>query len=233
MAETSAVQDYLKAIYQLGGGRGDVPTSALADRLGVKAPSVSGMLRRLDELGYVSHRPYRGVRLTKRGTREAVEMIRHHRLLELYLAEVVGMPWDKVHAEADALEHHISEELESRLDELLGYPTEDPHGHPIPTPGLELDENVYPTLGRVEPGERFVVRRVSDRDPELLRHLAELGLRPGAAIRVTEVIPFRGGIRVDVDGAEIVVGSDAAEAVQVATAQGEPAATPQRSGGGR
>ena len=106
------------------------------------------MLRRLDEMDYVSHRPYRGVRLTKRGTREAVEMIRHHRLLELYLAEVVGMPWDKVHAEADALEHHISEELESRLDELLGYPTEDPHGHPIPTPGLELDENVYPTLAQ-------------------------------------------------------------------------------------
>jgi DtxR family Mn-dependent transcriptional regulator len=233
MAETSAVQDYLKAIYQLGGGRKDVPTSALAGRLGVKAPSVSGMLRRLDELGYVSHRPYRGVRLTKRGTREAVEMIRHHRLLELYLAEVVGMPWDKVHAEADALEHHISEELESRLDELLGYPTEDPHGHPIPTVGLELDEDVYPTLARVEPGERFVVRRVSDRDPDLLRHLADLGLRPGAAIRVTEVIPFRGGIRVEVDGADIVVGSDAAEAVQVAAAQGEGAATPQRSGGAR
>ncbi len=147
MAETTAVQDYLKAIYQLGGSRSEVPTSALADRLGVKAPSVSGMLRRLDEMGYASHRPYRGVRLTKRGTREAVEMIRHHRLLELYLAEVVGMPWDKVHAEADALEHHISEELESRLDELLGYPTEDPHGHPIPTAGLELDEDVYPTLG--------------------------------------------------------------------------------------
>jgi DtxR family Mn-dependent transcriptional regulator len=220
MAETSAVQDYLKAIYQLGGGRGEVPTSALADRLGVKAPSVSGMLRRLDELGYVSHRPYRGVRLTKRGTREAVEMIRHHRLLELYLAEVVGMSWDKVHAEADALEHHISEELESRLDELLGYPTEDPHGHPIPTAGLELDEDVYPTLARVEPGERFVIRRVSDREPDLLRHLAELGLRPGAAVRVIESIPFRGGVRVEVDGGEIVVGSDAAEAIQVEKEQG-------------
>jgi len=230
---STAVQDYLKAIYQLGGSGGYVPTSALADRLGVKAPSVSGMLRRLDELGYVSHRPYRGVRLTKRGTREAVEMIRHHRLLELYLAEVVGMPWDKVHAEADALEHYISEDLESRLDELLGYPKEDPHGHPIPTPGLELDEDAYPTLAHVEPGDRFVVRRVSDRDPDLLRHLAELGLRPGAAIRVTEVIPFRGGIRVEVEGSEIVVGSEAAEAVQVAAAQGKKAATPQRSGGAR
>lgn len=223
---SSAVQDYLKAIYQLGGGRGDVPTSALADRLGVKAPSVSGMLRRLDELGLATHRPYRGVRLTKRGARQAVEMIRHHRLLELYLAEVVGMPWDKVHAEADALEHHISEDLESRLDELLGYPTEDPHGHPIPTAGLELDEDAFPTLARVDAGERCVIRRVSDRDPELLRHLADLGMRPGAAIRVAEVIPFRGGVRVEVDGGEIVVGSEAAEAVQVAT---EPANTPKGS----
>jgi DtxR family Mn-dependent transcriptional regulator len=222
---SSATQDYLKAIYQLGGSRGDVPTSALANRLDVKAPSVSGMLRRLHDLGLVSHRPYRGVRLTKRGVREAVEVIRHHRLLELYLAEVVGMPWDKVHAEADALEHVISEDLESRLDELLGYPTEDPHGHPIPTAGLELDEDVYPSLAHVQPGERCVIRRVSDRDPELLRYLAGLGLLPGATVRVAEVIPFRGGIRVEIaKGEVVVVGSEAAEAVQVSTARGEGAA---------
>jgi DtxR family Mn-dependent transcriptional regulator len=148
-------------------------------------------------------------------------MIRHHRLLELYLAEVVGMPWDKVHAEADALEHVISEDLESRLDELLGFPTEDPHGHPIPSAGLELDENVFPSLAHVQPGERCIVRRVSDRDPELLRYLAGLGLLPGAEVRLAEVIPFRGGVRVEVGGDEVLVGSEAAEAVQVSTARGE------------
>ena len=214
LSPTTAVQDYLKAIYQLGGSTKGVPTSALADRLDVSPASVSGMLRRLDEQGLVSHKRYQGVRLTRRGVREAVEMIRHHRLLELYLARVVGMPWDKVHDEADALEHVISEELESRLDELLGFPTEDPHGHPIPTPTLDLHEGDYPSLSVVEPGH-YVVRRVNDHDPELLRHLDELGLRPGAAIELRERIPYRGGVRVVVAGTERIVGSDAAEAVSV------------------
>lgn len=215
MAETTAVQDYLKAIYQLGGSRNDVPTSALARLLDVTPASVSGMLRRLHDLGFVAHRPYRGVRLTRRGSREAVEMIRHHRLLELYLSKVVGMPWDRVHAEADALEHVISEDLESRLDELLGYPTEDPHGHPIPTPGLELSEDRFPSLADGTPGARYVVRRVDDRSGELLRYLDELGLRPGAAIEVVEGIPFGGGVRARVEGREHVIGADAARAVEV------------------
>ena len=216
--ETTAVQDYLKAIYQLGGSRGEVPTSALAERLDVTPASVSGMVRRLHEQGFVAHRRYRGVRLTKRGARHAVEMIRHHRLLELYLARVVGMPWDKVHDEADALEHVISEDLESRLDELLGYPTEDPHGHPIPSPALELDEGDYPTLADARAGSRLTVRRVSDRDPELLRHLDALGLRPGATIGVVEVIAFGGGVRVSVGSDEFVVGVEAARAVDVTSA---------------
>jgi DtxR family Mn-dependent transcriptional regulator len=217
MPETTAVQDYVKAIYQLGGGRRDVPTSAVARLLRVTPASVSGMLRRLHDLGLVSHRPYRGVRLTRRGTREAVEVIRHHRLLELYLSRVVGMPWDKVHAEADALEHVISEDLESRLDELLGYPTEDPHGHPIPTPGLELSDHDLPSLAAAKDGTRCVVRRVSDRDPELLRHLDDLGLRPGERIDVVEVIPFGGGVRARVGGREHVIGIEAAAAVEVST----------------
>ena len=214
---TTAVQDYLKAIYQLGGVRAGVPTSALAERLDVSPASVSGMLKRLHEQGLVSHKRYQGVKLTRRGAREAVEMIRHHRLLELYLAKVVGMPWDKVHAEADALEHVISEDLESRLDELLGYPTEDPHGHPIPTASLDLDEGDHPSLGDVEPGE-YVVRSVEDRDAELLRHLDGLGLRPGARVLVEERIPYRGGVRVCVGTTEHVVGSDAAYAVEVTAA---------------
>lgn len=214
---TSAVQDYLKAIYQLGGVRSGVPTSAVAERLDVSPASVSGMLKRLHEQGLVSHRRYQGVKLTRRGAREAVEMIRHHRLLELYLAKVVGMPWDKVHAEADALEHVISEDLESRLDELLGFPTEDPHGHPIPNASLDLDEGDHPSLADVEPGE-YVVRSVEDRDAQLLRHLDGLGLRPGARVLVEERIPYRGGVRVCVGTTEHVVGSDAADAVEVTAA---------------
>jgi DtxR family Mn-dependent transcriptional regulator len=214
---TSAVQDYLKAIYQLGGERSDVPTSALAARLAISPASVSGMVKRLDEQRLVTHKRYQGVRLTLSGTRQAVEMIRHHRLLELYLAKVVGMPWDKVHAEADALEHVISEDLESRLDELLGFPTEDPHGHRIPTSRLELDEDDLPTLAAVDPGE-YVVRRVEDRDAELLRHLDGLGLRPGARVLVEERIPYRGGVRVCIGSTEQIVGADAARAVAVIAA---------------
>jgi DtxR family transcriptional regulator, Mn-dependent transcriptional regulator len=217
LAPTTAVQDYLKAIYQLGGSRSGVPTSALADRLDVSPASVSGMLKRLHEQGLVSHKRYQGVKLTRRGVREAVEMIRHHRLLELYLAKVVGMPWDKVHAEADALEHVISEDLESRLDELLGFPTTDPHGHPIPSASLDLDEADLPTLADVEPGE-YTVRSVADRDADLLRYLDGLGLRPGARVLVEERIPYRGGVRLCVGSADLVVGSDAADAVEVSAA---------------
>src|SRR5919109_944234 len=216
MPETTAVQDYLKAIYHLGGSRSDVPTSALARMLGVTQASVSGMMRRLHDLGYVAHRPYKGVRLTRRGAREAVEVIRHHRLLELYLSKVVGMPWDKVHAEADALEHVISEDLESRLDELLGYPTEDPHGHPIPSAALVLAEDPFTSLNEMEAGERCVVRRVSDRNADLLRHLDATGLRPGAAVEVVETISFGGGVRARIDGDEHVIGAEAAAAVHVA-----------------
>jgi DtxR family Mn-dependent transcriptional regulator len=215
MPETTAVQDYLKAIYQLGGSRSDVPTSAVSRLLDVTQASVSGMMRRLADLGFVAHRPYKGVRLTRRGAREAVEVIRHHRLLELYLSKVVGMPWDKVHAEAEALEHVISEDLESRLDELLGYPTEDPHGHPIPTATLVLAEDPYPSLNEIEAGERCVVRRVSDRSADLLRHLDAIGLRPSAVVEVIESIRFGGGVRARVGGKEHVIGADAAEAVHV------------------
>lgn len=225
--ETTAVQDYLKAIHQLGGSAAYVPTSAVAGRLGVRPASVSGMLRRLDTQGLVSHKPYRGVRLTRRGARQAVEVIRHHRLLETYLAEVVGMPWDKVHAEADALEHVISEDLESRLDELLGHPTTDPHGHPIPSARLELTEQHYPSLNDVAARARCVVRRVSDRSPELLRHLDGLGIRPGVRIEVVESIAFGGGVRAEVNGTEHTIGREAAGSVSVAVE-----ATPERSGGG-
>lgn len=215
MVATTAVQDYLKAIHQLGGTKGFVPTTALAERLDVRPASVSGMLRRLDDQGLVTHERYRGVRLTRRGAREAVEMIRHHRLLELYLAEVVGMPLDKVHAEADALEHHISEDLESRLDELLGHPTRDPHGHPIPTAKLVLTEQRYPALVEAAAGSTCQIRSVDDDDPELLRYLDDLGIRPGVVVEVIESIPFGGGVRARIARRDVVIGAEAAAAVRV------------------
>jgi DtxR family Mn-dependent transcriptional regulator len=173
------------------------------------------MLRRLAEDGFVTHRRYRGAKLTRRGVTQAVETIRHHRLLELYLAKVVGMPWDKVHAEADALEHVISEDLESRLDALLGFPTTDPHGHPIPTVTLDLDEGRGPSLADLGPGESCVVQSVSDHDADLLRHLDELEVRPGVCLEIVEVIAFGGGVRARVGGRELLIGAEAARAVEV------------------
>ncbi|HSC92294.1 MAG TPA: metal-dependent transcriptional regulator [Gaiellaceae bacterium] len=136
-ALSDAIQDYLKEIYKLGAGGDRVTVTALARRLGVSAPSASSMLKKLAALGLLDHRPYKGVRLTRSGERVAVEVIRHHRLLELYLAETLGVHVDDVHAEADRLEHRLSEELEARIDEALGYPTHDPHGDPIPDRNLE------------------------------------------------------------------------------------------------
>lgn len=211
---TKTTQDYLKAIFQLGRGRVPVNTSELAERLEVAPASVSTMLRRLDGHGLVEHTPYQGVRLTERGAREAVELIRHHRLLEVFLVEKVGLSWDEVHDEAEVLEHALSEDLEARLDELLGHPTHDPHGHVIPGPDLSYEETERPTLAGVGTGS-CVVRHVSDHDPELLRYLDGLGLRPGTSVDVLEVVPYGGGIRVRVDAAEQVVGTEAAEAIFV------------------
>src|SRR4051812_41097241 len=147
---SSAVEDYAKAIYALQRGEGAVSTTALAERLGVTAASASGMVRKLDEHGLVTHVPYRGVRLTDEGRRLALEVLRHHRLLELYLAESLGVPWDRVHDEAEVLEHHISEELEELIANALGNPTHDPHGDPIPTRELEMIEEPACTLDSLE-----------------------------------------------------------------------------------
>jgi DtxR family Mn-dependent transcriptional regulator len=212
MSETAAVQDYLKAIYQLGG---EASTTDVAVRLGVRSPSATAMLRRLADLGLATYEPYRGVRLTDRGLRGALKVIRHHRLLETYLTQVVGLSWDEVHDEAEVLEHVLSEKLEARLDELLGFPTHDPHGDPIPSPALVLQERHCDALSGLHAGMIGVVRRVSDRDPALLRHLAEVGLAPGARVDVIEVVPYGGGIRMRVDGVERHVGIVAADAVFV------------------
>src|SRR5215213_9261625 len=177
---SAAVEDYAKAIYalqvELGG---PITNNALAERLGVSAASASNMVKKLDGLGLVEHLPYHGVELTPAGRRVALEVLRHHRLLELYLAQSLGVTWDRVHDEAEVLEHHISEELEELIAAKLGNPTHDPHGDPIPTRELELVEDHSATLETLERGSRGRFVRVSDHDPEMLRYLAERGIAPG------------------------------------------------------
>jgi DtxR family transcriptional regulator, Mn-dependent transcriptional regulator len=215
-AISEAVQDYAKAIYSLSRrGDGSVATSALADRLGVSAASASAMVKRLAELGFVSHEPYHGVRLTPAGEKVALEVIRHHRLLELYLSEALGMPWDRVHDEAEVLEHAISEELSELIAEKLGDPTHDPHGDPIPTRDGRIEEPATRSLADSQPGERVVLARVSDSDPEMLRYLGDRGIEPGTSILVVGREPFGGPLNVRVDRREVPLGLGIARAMRV------------------
>jgi len=211
-----AIEDYSKAIYTLE-TRADEPvsTNALAERLELTTGSVSGMLRKLDELGLIVHVPYRGVRLTAQGRRLALEVIRHHRLLELYLAEALQMPWDRVHAEAEVLEHVLSDELEELIAAKLGHPTIDPHGDPIPTAELEISEHPTPSLDALKPGDSGELVRVSDADPEMLRYLAGRGIMPGSQIEVIERQPFGGPLLVRVDGNEHVLGGELPRAMRI------------------
>jgi DtxR family Mn-dependent transcriptional regulator len=211
-----AVEDYAKAIYALETrGREPVSTTALADRLAVTPGSVSAMLKKLDDLGLVSHTPYRGVRLTPEGRRTALEVIRHHRLLELFLAEVLEMPWDRVHAEAEVLEHVLSTELEEIISEKLGHPTRDPHGDPIPTPEFEIEELETHSLADLEPGAAGLFVRISDSDPAMLRYLGERGVTPGARLEVVERQPFGGPLFVRFGSQVHPLGGDLAHAMRV------------------
>jgi DtxR family Mn-dependent transcriptional regulator len=190
---SDAVEDYAKAIYALESrGGGAVSNNALAERLGVTPASASGMVKRLDELGLVTHVPYHGVRLTEEGEALALEVLRHHRLLELYLAESLDVPWDRVHDEAEVLEHVLSEELEDVIAAKLGDPTHDPHGDPIPTRDGQIEEGDTRPLDSMQAGDcgRFV--RVSDSDAEMLRYLADRGISPGDRFEVIERQPFGG-----------------------------------------
>src|SRR4051794_7237730 len=191
---SSAVQDYAKAIYSLEQrcAGGAVSTNALAERLGVSAASASSMVKRLDGLGLVEHVPYRGVVLTKRGLKVALEVLRHHRLLERYLAEELGVSWDRVHDEAEVLEHVLSEELEELIAAKLGNPTIDPHGDPIPTVDLEIVEPDTVSLEDLDIGARGCFVRISDSDPEMLRYLGARGIAPGDPVEVVDKQPFGG-----------------------------------------
>ncbi|MGB2874534.1 MAG: metal-dependent transcriptional regulator [Gaiellaceae bacterium] len=214
-ALTAAVQDYTKAIYTLEGRGGSASTTALADRLEVRPASVSGMLRKLGDLGLVEREPYHGVRLTARGRKVALEVIRHHRLLELYLVESLGMSWDQVHAEAEVLEHALSEQLEQLIAAKLGHPTLDPHGDPIPSPELTIPEDESRALSALEPGEKARFVRVSDADPEMLRFLADRGIVPGTKLEMIERQPFDGPLYVRVGNEVHVLGGVLARAMRV------------------
>jgi DtxR family transcriptional regulator, Mn-dependent transcriptional regulator len=211
-----AIQDYLKEIYKLQAEGERATTSALARRLGVAPSSVTSMLKKLAVLGLAEHSPYRGVQLSEAGTKIALEVIRHHRLLEQYLAETLGLGIDAVHAEADRLEHVISEELEARIDEQLGYPTHDPHGHPIPDAGLKLKRQTLRSLDALEPGEEATVERVPDGDAALLRYLAGLRLVPGGRVRMRSLEPFEGPLTVVVEGKEHAISRALAGQIGVA-----------------
>ena len=214
-----AVEDYTKAIYQLGERcEGAVSTNALAERLDVTPASASGMVRKLGELGLVAHVPYKGVRLTAAGVRVALEMLRHHRLLELYLAEALDVPWDRVHDEAEVLEHVLSEELEELIAAKLGNPTRDPHGDPIPSADLVIEEEPTLSLAALDPGASGVLVRISDSDPEMLRYLAGRGIGPGDAFEVVDKQPFDGPLFVRFGDSVHVLGGALARAMRVQVA---------------
>jgi DtxR family Mn-dependent transcriptional regulator len=208
------VEDYLKAIYDLELVGEPASTNDIADRLAISPASVSGMVRRLADQGLITHEPYRGVRLTDEGRTAALRTLRRHRILECYLTEVLGYPWDRVHDEAERLEHAASEELIERMAAALGNPIHDPHGAPIPTREGAVERAVLRRLAEVGAGERVQVRMVNDGDAERLRYLAELGIRPGAVLRILDKAPFEGPITLWVDE----VGGGATRAVGVGLA---------------
>jgi DtxR family Mn-dependent transcriptional regulator len=184
--------------------------------MGVTAASASAMVKKLDGLGLVSHQPYRGVQLTPAGVKVALEVLRHHRLLELFLAEELGVPWDRVHAEAEVLEHVLSEELEALIAAKLGNPTHDPHGDPIPTTDGRIEESSTESLDALEVGAAGMFVRISDSDPEMLRYLAARGIKPGDAFEIVDKQPFGGPTFARFEAAEVhVLGGDLARAMRV------------------
>jgi DtxR family Mn-dependent transcriptional regulator len=213
--QSEAVQDYVKQIYLLQSRSGKATTNELAERLDVSAAAATAMVKKLAELGLVDHRRYHGAQLTEAGERVAVEVLRHHRLLELYLTEALGLPWDSVHVEAERLEHVLSEELEAALDRALGYPDTDPHGDPIPGPDLTLPADTLVSLTDLSPQQTGVVRRVPDGNGELLRYLASLGVVPAAGIRMVEQAPFGGPVTIEVEGEPRSLGIGVAEMIRV------------------
>jgi DtxR family Mn-dependent transcriptional regulator len=210
------MENYLKVIYEILEKSDRATTSSIATRMGIASPSVTAMIKRLAELNMVTHEPYQGVRLTDVGRKTALEVVRHHRLLELYLAEALGVPWHQVHDEAEKLEHVISEDLEDRIAAALGHPTVDPHGSPIPARDGSFERIDGEPLSSVEAGETVTVVEVDDRDAELLRYLGELKLYPGARVEVLRVEPYDGPFVLRLGERELILGRTAADEIRVA-----------------
>lgn len=209
-----SAEDYLKHLYVLG-EQGKVSTQALADALGVAPASATGMLRKLTEQGLVAHAPYQGARLTTQGEQAALEVLRHHRLLELFLHRALGVPLDEVHEEAERLEHALSEKLEARIAAWLGDPTHDPHGDPIPTPCGQLPRRAERQLSHLGTGQQATVARVPDSDPAQLRALVTAGLTPGAVLKVQSVDTALGTLTLDLAGGALTLSLEVAAQVQV------------------
>ena len=211
-----SIEDYLKAVYKLEEQEGaPVSTGAVADAMDVSGASASNMIKRLDELGFLTYEAYEGATLTDPGRTVALEVIRHHRLLELYLKEVMGFSWDEIHEEAEILEHHISERFEDRIEEMLGHPERDPHGHPIPARDGTVDELPTRSLADLGEGEAAHIDHIADESGELLDLLEQRGLLPGATVEVVDTRPLDGLLVVAVDGAEQLIGQPVAQKVVV------------------
>lgn len=209
------IEDYLKNIYVISQQHKIVSTNALAARLDISAASVSVMIKKLAEMKYVNYEPYRGVELTASGLKTALEVIRHHRLVEVFLAETLKIPWDKVHEEAERLEHVISDYVENKIDEHLGFPKVDPHGAPIPLKDGFVPEDNSVQLSRLETGQVARVFSVDDNDPEFLRYLAGMNLFPGTIVEILNIAPFDGPITILVNGSSHIIGHKAAGEVFV------------------
>ncbi len=216
---TKAVQDYLKEIYHLQNGCEPVDivsTSLLAERLQVTAASVTNMLKHLAKLNLIQYVPYRGVKLSGKGETIAIKVLRRHRLIELFLHQTLGFPWDEVHEEAHRLEHVISDRFEERIDAVLGYPAFDPHGSPIPDKNGSVVQENHRQLSEVDDGNTVVIREVKDGDPNLLRYLESLGLGPNVKVKVVEKAPFHGPITIRINRKkEVPLGLEVARQIYV------------------
>jgi DtxR family Mn-dependent transcriptional regulator len=213
MTLSQSVEDYLKVIYVLESEGSAATTNNIAEMMDVSSASVTNMLKRLAGLNLIEHKSYKGATLTDAGNKIALEILRHHRLLELYLKEIMGYSWDEVHDEAEKLEHHISEQFEDKIAELLNHPTHDPHGDPIPTKDGVMPEMASLPLAVANVDEQYIVGRVKDQDPEFLRYLEKIGIIPGVKIRIIEKAPFNGPVQVKLEDEEKTIGFSIAEQI--------------------
>jgi len=212
---SQSMEDYLKAIYKLSEQKDQVSTSALAENMGVTPASVTNMCKKLAELNLLEYEPYQGVKLTPAGQKLVLEIVRHHRLIELYLAEALDVPWDRVHEEAERMEHVISEDLEERMAAALGDPLFDPHGAPIPSRTGTLVQHDSGWLVDMQDGDKLLVVEVDDEDPALLRYLGEMGIYPGTEIKLIASAPFNGPLTLNISNKELNLGYQAAMSIRV------------------